>query len=214
MPEVRPSSPLSSISEKPLTRMLTRGHRAESAPFGPNREFSSLSCGCWRRSGSTRVPLSAPTRIVKSPCGKFGTSKSSLKKFEISAGPASMSTRQPTNMLSRVVARAVEDLVLDDVEVLESGDRVGPGALSALESERHVLLVERGVDRLRCVLSHITQREHLLAERAVVLVDLAVAVVVAPVEEVLVDLLARSESRSEPILRRLVSIVVDEPRRH
>src|ERR1041385_8493224 len=85
-PVVLPSSPSSSATEKPCTVTMKRGHAAESA-------FTPSSVG--------RVPL-GPSRAsiglvstMKWPNGDCGAAKPALKKFALSVGPQSMSTRQP-----------------------------------------------------------------------------------------------------------------------
>jgi len=115
---------------------------------------------------------------------------------------AAVHVHQPADVEAvQLVARDVLDRVLDDVEVGEAGDRVGPRQLGAFETQRNVLLVERRRQSLGGVVAH-HARVHHLADRAVVLVDLAVAIVVVAVETVFVDEVV-------PV-GVLVAVVIDE----
>ena len=100
------------------------------------------------------------------------------------------------------VAGTVVDGVLDDVELREPRDRVGPGQLLDLEPERDVLLGEHRADRLRCIVTD-HAGEHLLPEGPVVLVDAAIEIIVVPIEEVFID-------EGFPGHRVQVLVVVDE----
>jgi hypothetical protein len=113
-----------------------------------------------------------------------------------------------------LVARAVEEMPVHDVEVGEAGDRIGPRRLPALDAaadvaaERHVALrAARGHGLRRVVADH--ARVHLLADRGEILVDTAVAIVVPAVEEVLVDAGVAGERVAVPVVVREPQAVHD-----